>query len=311
MKPMRALYLLILAAAVAVPASSQNHLANGSFDDDSMWWDIEVGPTLLEVDWVTQDALGQPPSGSLRVADVSESDIGTIFGVAQCVDVDAGDDLDLSAWVKIPPGQDRTGGAYLQVVWYSSATCTGNNGFERDFTVEASQQWQLLQVEGVMAPAGTQSAEVQLRVGGHGATGTFAALFDEVNLCPAGTCPVQSIPGPPYAQWIQSPQLPGFSAQVRIAAGGGTFPGIRENDCIAETICVRGLVPGRPEIFIKVVGPRPNGYLWSQVTRFTPSKVDVWLRQDSTGAIRWYRLDAVPPTAGELSGIEDRTAYLP
>ena len=164
-----------------------------------------------------------------------------------------------------------------------------------------------------MAPAGTHFASFELAVGALGAgSGTFAALFDEAYLCPAGACAPQGVPEPPYADWLHSPGLPGFSAQVRITPPNGSpLEGREEGDCIAETICVRGAVAGRPELFAKVIGPRPNGYLWAQIIRFTPSQTEIWLRRDGTGEVNYYQLPAVGPTAGALPGVEDRTAFLP
>jgi hypothetical protein len=115
---------------------------------------------------------------------------------------------------------------------------------------------------------------------------------------------------PPYANWLRSPDLPGFEAQVRISPGGGnTVQGSRETKCIVETLCASGALAGRPEVFIKVIGPRPNGFLWAQITRFTPSRVEVWLRQLGTGQVNYYNLAAA--SAGDLTGLEDRTAYQP
>lgn len=117
-------------------------------------------------------------------------------------------------------------------------------------------------------------------------------------------------PPPPYATWLSSPDLPGFEAQVRIT-GSQPVEGNREANCIVETLCASGALGGRPEVFIKVIGPRPNGFLWVQLTRFTPSMVEVWLRQKSTRAVRFYRLSAVEPSSGVLSGLEDRMAFTP
>lgn len=116
-------------------------------------------------------------------------------------------------------------------------------------------------------------------------------------------------PPPPYTTWISSTGLPGYQVQVRITGGSGGIQGLKEGDCIAETICVSGAVAGRPEVFFKVIGPRPNGYLWVQVPRFTPSQVEVWARQTKTGKVNYYKL--APAAAGSLSGLEDREAFLP
>ncbi|HSL85056.1 MAG TPA: hypothetical protein VLF66_19955, partial [Thermoanaerobaculia bacterium] len=115
---------------------------------------------------------------------------------------------------------------------------------------------------------------------------------------------------PPFATWLRSPDLPGFEAQVRITPPtGGPVQGSRETHCIVETLCASGALAGRPEVFVKIIGPRPNGFLWAQITRFTPSRVEVWLRQLSSGQVNYYNLAAA--SAGDLTGLEDRTAYQP
>jgi hypothetical protein len=130
-------------------------------------------------------------------------------------------------------------------------------------------------------------------------------------LSPFEAQPITPDPPPPAGPWLSSPDLPGFEAKVRITAGQTVTNSAREPDCIVETLCASGALVGRPEVFLKVIGPRPNGFLWSQLSRFTPSKVEVWLRQISTGIVRYYVLPAVPPTSDEVSGLQDRTAFLP
>ncbi|HUF79368.1 MAG TPA: trypsin-like serine protease [Thermoanaerobaculia bacterium] len=115
-------------------------------------------------------------------------------------------------------------------------------------------------------------------------------------------------PEPPEGPWLSSPGLPGFEAQVRF---GGTTPGAREPGCIAETLCTSGALAGRPELFLKVIGPRPNGYLWAQISRFTPSQVEVWLRQLANGQVNYYELVAVGPGSDDVSGLQDREAFSP
>lgn len=115
-------------------------------------------------------------------------------------------------------------------------------------------------------------------------------------------------PAPPPGPWLSSLALAGFEAKVRL---NGTIPGSTEADCIAETLCVSGALPGRPEVFLKVIGPRPNGYLWAQVSRFTPSRVEVWLRQVSNGQVNFYELPAIARASDDLSGLQDREAFGP
>lgn len=119
-------------------------------------------------------------------------------------------------------------------------------------------------------------------------------------------------PPPPPGPWLSSSELPGFEAKARITPRGGTpIAGSSEPMCIIETLCVSGSLEGRPEVFLKVIGPRPNGFLWVQISRFTPSEVEVWMRQISTGQINYYRLDSVGPGDDDVSGRQDREAFVP
>lgn len=112
--------------------------------------------------------------------------------------------------------------------------------------------------------------------------------------------------------FITSPFFPDFRFRVRITPAGGTeITGARETACIPETLCVSGAVPGRSEVFLRVIGPRPNGYLWPTIVRFTPSRVEVDIQQISTTIVKTYVLPAVSPTSDELPGLQDRMGFLP
>lgn len=122
--------------------------------------------------------------------------------------------------------------------------------------------------------------------------------------------PLAVPPDPPPGDWITSPALPGFRVKGRITAGT-EVRSVRSEPCLGETVCLSGAVPGRPELFVRVIGPRPNGYLWPTLVRFTTSQAEVWIEQPATGAIRYYLLEAVPRDSDELSGLVDRTGFLP
>ncbi len=116
---------------------------------------------------------------------------------------------------------------------------------------------------------------------------------------------------PPPGQWLTTPEQPGFEFQVRITNDSGPVTGAAEPGCIVETFCASGALAGRPEVFVKLIGPRPNGYLWVQISRFTPSEVEVWVRQVSSGDVRYYDLAAVSATSDDVSGRQDRMAFSP
>jgi hypothetical protein len=83
--------------------------------------------------------------------------------------------------------------------------------------------------------------------------------------------------------------------------------------CIGETLCVSGALPGRAELFVRVVGPKPNGKLWPTLVKFSTSRVEVWIEQTATGVVRYYDLPPVAPGARRLTldGVADKLGFDP
>ncbi len=117
-------------------------------------------------------------------------------------------------------------------------------------------------------------------------------------------------PEPPAGAWITSASMPGFRVKARLTAGS-EVRGVRAEPCIGETLCLSGALPGRPELFVRVVGPKPNGYLWPTLVRFTTSTAEVWIEQLRTGTVRYYRMEAPSRDSEQLDGFFDRTGFLP
>ncbi|MDX2000462.1 MAG: hypothetical protein SF066_22305 [Thermoanaerobaculia bacterium] len=141
------------------------------------------------------------------------------------------------------------------------------------------------------------------------------ALFDRTGFRPSRSAlegsPVRlgdDQPPPAGTRWLTSPQLPGFRVAVQL--GGGNFASAVAN-CLGETLCAAGAVPGRTEVLVRVVGPRPNGFLWPTVARFTTAAVDVWIEQLATGARKHYRLAGAAPDRDDLTGLFDRLGFQP
>lgn len=112
--------------------------------------------------------------------------------------------------------------------------------------------------------------------------------------------------------FLTSASFPDFRFRVRIIPqGAAAIQGRKESACIPETLCVSGAAAGRSEVFVRIVGPRPNGFLWPTIVRFTPARVEVEVQQISTGIQKTYLLPTVPPDSDELSGLQDRTGFLP
>lgn len=122
---------------------------------------------------------------------------------------------------------------------------------------------------------------------------------------------VSFIPELPAGPFLSTSRIPDFRFKVRIT-GGATIAGVQESDCVPESACISGAVPGRSEVFIRVVGPRPNGYLWPNFIKFTQSRVEVWIEQISTGGLEYYDLAAAAgPTDDSLTGLFNRLGWLP
>lgn len=85
----------------------------------------------------------------------------------------------------------------------------------------------------------------------------------------------------------------------------------REAACIPETVCVSGALPGRSELFVRIVGPKPNGRLWPTLVRFSTSTIEVWIEQLGTGELRHYRLEGAAPGSSGLDGLFDRHGFEP
>jgi hypothetical protein len=115
-------------------------------------------------------------------------------------------------------------------------------------------------------------------------------------------------PAPPAGSWLATSAVPGYDFKVRINGGAS---GTQVTDCVPETLCVAGAIPTRTELFLRVIGPRPNGFFWVQGVRFSTSRLEVWARDLASTQIRYYDLPAVPTDSDELPGLVDRTAFQP
>jgi hypothetical protein len=121
--------------------------------------------------------------------------------------------------------------------------------------------------------------------------------------------PPAADPPPPPGAWMESPELPDFRFKVRVSAAGREIATRPEPLCVDDTLCVSAALPGRSELFLRVVGPKPNGFLWPTIVRFTTSDVEVWIERRSTGALRYYLLEGASPGSSNLSGLFDRLGF--
>ncbi len=79
-----------------------------------------------------------------------------------------------------------------------------------------------------------------------------------------------------------------------------------------ETACLYGAIRARAEVFFKIVGPRPSGCLLAELSRSTPSRVEVWVwREGGDETVNYYLVAAVPAVGPDLEGLKDSYAFCP
>lgn len=111
---------------------------------------------------------------------------------------------------------------------------------------------------------------------------------------------------------LTTSELPGFRFWVRFGDPAvSTWWGAKEPDCMPETLCVSGALPGRTEALVRIVGPKPNGYLWPTLVKLSTSRIDIWIEQVATGITKCYLLEGAVPGSDTLDGLFDRTGFLP
>lgn len=302
--PFRRLACSFLLFLAALPAAAQNLLPNSTFDDDLSGW--SVFEATLTPSWSALDANGSLSSGSLRVVNTSATDNNAFPAAQHCFPVQAGDSYSARGRFLYPGGQAHTGEAAVIVFFMNGIGCSGDVvAQEADQSVLPPATWVVLDTGSLVAPPSAVTALIYFGFRKVGAGGSAIFHLDDA-FFGAGSPPA------PAGPWLSVPDLPGFRFKVRITPpGGAPAPGTQVADCVPETLCIAGALPNRTETFLRVIGPRPNGYLWPQVIRFTVSQVEVWVEQLSSEQINYYLLPALPANTDELSGLVDRTGFLP
>jgi Bacterial pre-peptidase C-terminal domain len=139
-----------------------------------------------------------------------------------------------------------------------------------------------------------------------GATSALPRVTGQYTLSIA--CSAPPLPAGPF---LTSTEFPDFRFKVRITSGARVIAGEKQSDCVPETLCVNGAVAGRSEIFVRLIGPRFNGFIWPEIIKFTTSQVEVWIEQQSTGAVKYYLLPGSNPASTDLPGLFDRMGFRP
>jgi hypothetical protein len=314
----RSLPLLVLASlATAAPSLAENLLVNAGFDSDLSGWTVDG--MFTHAAWNRDDVAEDPSSGSVRLTNPASEERFFVSRLNQCVPVVGGAQYDFGAFIREPPGQSASGRALVELRWFPNGACEGFDigGSPGAVPIEnIPGEWVLAQEESsfatVFAPEAAASAIVSLEVVNNDQPeGTRTALFDDVRFCPDRTCALFH-PDHPSLNLVDDPGANDFQFRVAIEAGAEAFPAVQERACLAETLCTSGALPGRVEVQLRVIGPRPNGFLWFQVLRFTPSRIVVEAVHFSAekAEVHYYVLPAVGP-GDRPTNLEDRTAFVP
>ena len=293
---------LALIALAALPAGAAP-LTNGSFHSGLAGWTV-LGNNQVVADFSsTHDAGERHTSGALRLTDVNPAASGGGWGVLQCLTVVGGDLLHVRAWMLAPAGQARTGEGNASLHFYSDAGCQQSLGPGTGAGSEETGRWTLLDLSHTEVPAGAHSARFDLTVRKTQAGGTYQAYFDEVRVCSASGCGA-------LGEALEPPEFWDFNFRALI----GDTPARLEpsSACLPQTVCLSGALPGRTEVMLRVIGPKPNGYRWLQVVRFTPAEVVLEAVQFGGGPQirRAYLLGASSPGERPMN-LEDRSSFLP
>jgi hypothetical protein len=221
-------------------------------------------------------------------------------------------EYDFGGWIHIPTGQASSGDGQVYAVWMSAPGCSWADQITRvQVAGGLAGEWDPVTTT-VTSPAETQSVLVYLAVLKNEAGGTLSVDFDDAFFCVHGTCDDEGTdPPPPAGAWLTTSAIPGFRFKVRVTSGTDVIATRMESDCIPETLCISGAVPGRSELFVRIVGPKPNGYLWPNLVKFSTSQLEVWIEQTRTGVIQYYQLPQASADSGTLDGLFDKLGFLP
>jgi hypothetical protein len=150
-----ALSLLLggFALVLAPAASAQNLVTNGDFATDLAEWDDIDAET-----WSSEDAAGDPASGSMLVNNSSGPNTGVY--ALQCIAVDAGQTYTFGA-SHLSEGTGTTGQARVDLRFWGSADCSADDLTLHRIESAATGDWFDLE-GGATAPDDAVSASVSL-----------------------------------------------------------------------------------------------------------------------------------------------------
>lgn len=166
----RAVLMLVVAAAVASPTFAVNLVTNPSFAGNTNGW--VAGSTTYDA---ANDATGTPGSGSARSA-FAASGASTLLSIHQCIATGPGS-YTLGGKVLIPNGQSVTGTGIITVSYFSGPDCL--TGFLSADQLSTATTGSFVTLSGpITAPAGTAHIWITGQNAAN-AAGTHVVNFDD------------------------------------------------------------------------------------------------------------------------------------
>jgi len=165
---------------VACPIWAANQLVNPNFAIDLSGWT----PEYWAISWTGSE--GNLAPGALRAVATSAGGSIGAKAASQCTTAVDGVAYDFGGAFKIEPASTQTGGARLRVTWFSGPGCSGTPTIGGNSDPVTTAGWQALAVDNEVAPAGTQSAMVEL-IQAVDDTGDFIAYWDDIYFGPDPT----------------------------------------------------------------------------------------------------------------------------
>jgi len=164
---------VIVLVLVAFDLRAANQLVNPNFTTDLSGWT----PDYWAISWTGSE--GNLGPGALRAVATSAGPPIGARAASQCTTAVDGIAYDFGGAFKIEPSSTQTGAARLRVTWFSGAACSGTPTIGGNADPTSVAGWQALAVEDEVAPAGTQSAMVELIQTVDG-PGDFIAYWDDI-----------------------------------------------------------------------------------------------------------------------------------
>lgn len=129
-------------------------------------------------------------------------------------------------------------------------------------------------------------------------------FFPANPLIPLASVGEAAAPRPPSGPWVSYKSIKGYRVKARYASGG-KLRNMRQEACLPGTFCLSGAVKGQTEVLVRVADLQPR------VARFIPARVEVWIEHTKTKAVRYYRMDGVPPGSLAIHGYVDWEGFKP